>query len=59
MKVGNGADADTALGPIQNLRPQYEKVNEYIDDCAANGYKFALGGEVDKNAEGSGLSRSR
>ncbi|MCP4187436.1 MAG: aldehyde dehydrogenase family protein [Gammaproteobacteria bacterium] len=51
MKVGNGADADTALGPIQN-QPQYEKVNEYIDDCAANGYTFALGGDVDKNAEG-------
>lgn len=51
MKVGNGADADTALGPIQNL-PQYEKVNEYIDDCAENGYTFAIGGEVDKGAEG-------
>ena len=51
MKVGNGADADTALGPIQNL-PQYEKVNEYIDDCKANNYKFSLGGDVNKDAEG-------
>ena len=51
VKVGNGANADTELGPIQNL-PQYEKVNDYIDDRKENGHKFALGGEVDKNAEG-------
>jgi acyl-CoA reductase-like NAD-dependent aldehyde dehydrogenase len=51
VKVGNGANADTELGPIQNL-PQYEKVNDYIDNCKENGHKFALGGEVDKNAEG-------
>ena len=51
IKVGNGANADTELGPIQNL-PQYEKVNDYIDDCTENGYNFAIGGEVDKNAEG-------
>ena len=51
VKVGNGAEEDTALGPIQNL-PQYNKVNEYIDDCTANGYRFALGGEVDKDAPG-------
>ena len=34
IKVGNGADAETDLGPIQNL-PQYEKVIEYIEDCKA------------------------
>jgi acyl-CoA reductase-like NAD-dependent aldehyde dehydrogenase len=51
IQVGNGADAGTELGPIQNL-PQFEKVNEYIDDCAANGFTFALGGEVDRGAKG-------
>jgi len=51
IRVGNGADQDTDLGPIQNL-PQFEKVNEYIDDCAANGFTFALGGEVDRGAKG-------
>ena len=51
VKVGNGADTDTQLGPIQNLQ-QYEKVGEYFDDCAANGYTFALGGETDPNAGG-------
>lgn len=49
VKVGNGADGDTQLGPIQNLQ-QYEKVGEYFDDCAANGYTFALGGRIDPNA---------
>ncbi|MFE5708484.1 aldehyde dehydrogenase family protein [Rhodococcus koreensis] len=51
VKVGNGADGDTQLGPIQNLQ-QYEKVGEYFDDCAANGYTFALGGRIDPNADG-------
>lgn len=51
QKVGNGADPDTALGPIQN-EPQYRKVLDYIDDCRRNGYRFALGGEVDPQAGG-------
>ena len=49
--VGDGADPDTQLGPIQN-EPQFKKVREYFDDCHANGYIFALGGEIDENAEG-------
>ncbi|MDF3306741.1 aldehyde dehydrogenase family protein [Rhodococcus sp. T2V] len=49
--VGNGAAAETQLGPIQNL-PQLQKVQEYFDDCAANGYTFALGGQIDPNAGG-------
>lgn len=51
VKVGDGAAADTELGPIQNL-PQYEKVREFFDDCAANGYAFALGGKIEPEAEG-------
>ena len=51
IRVGNGADEGTDLGPIQNL-PQFEKVIDFIDDCAANGYTFALGGAVDRGAEG-------
>ncbi len=51
MRVGNGADAGTDLGPIQN-EPQYRKVLEYIDDCKANGYRFASGGEVKTDAAG-------
>lgn len=49
--VGDGADHATQLGPIQN-RQQYDKVREYFDDCAANGYTFALGGRLDQNARG-------
>ncbi|QSE90634.1 aldehyde dehydrogenase family protein [Rhodococcus pseudokoreensis] len=49
--VGNGADSDTQLGPIQNLQ-QYEKVGEYFDDCTAQGYTFALGGRIDPDADG-------
>ncbi len=51
QKVGNGVDPDTALGPIQN-EPQYRKVLDYFDDCRRNGYRFALGGEVDPQASG-------
>ncbi|MCC3312910.1 aldehyde dehydrogenase family protein [Nocardia africana] len=49
--VGDGAEAATQLGPIQN-EPQYRKVAEYFDDCAANGYTFALGGVIDQDAAG-------
>lgn len=51
VKVGNGADADTGLGPIQN-EPQYRKVLEYFADCRANGYRFALGGDVPTTPSG-------
>lgn len=51
IKVGNGAEVDTDIGPIQN-EPQYQKVVEYFDDCKRNAYKFAIGGEIDADAEG-------
>lgn len=51
QKVGDGSEVDTVLGPIQNL-PQYEKVIEYFEDCHANGYRFALGGQIDQKARG-------
>jgi acyl-CoA reductase-like NAD-dependent aldehyde dehydrogenase len=49
--VGDGAEAGTQLGPIQN-EPQYRKVLEYLDDCRANGYRFALGGQVRPGEKG-------
>jgi len=49
--VGDGANETTQLGPIQN-KPQYEKVCEYIDDCTRNGYRFAIGGKIDRTAKG-------
>lgn len=51
VKVGDGADPDTGLGPIQN-EPQFEKVKEYFEDSKANGYTFALGGEIDESGPG-------
>lgn len=51
VKVGNGMEADTTLGPIQNLM-QYEKVKDYFADCQKNGYSFAIGGEIDTDAPG-------
>ena len=51
IKVGDGTEEDTDLGPIQNSM-QYGKVKDYFADCHANGYKFALGGRIDENAKG-------
>ena len=51
IKVGDGTQEDTDLGPIQNSM-QYGKVKDYFADCHANGYSFALGGEIDENAAG-------
>ena len=51
VKVGDGSFKETQLGPIQNL-PQYRKVIEYFDDCRENGYRFAVGGEIDKSTRG-------
>jgi acyl-CoA reductase-like NAD-dependent aldehyde dehydrogenase len=46
VKVGNGAEADTQLGPIQN-RPQYDQLRDLLDDTRRSGASIPLGGEVD------------
>ena len=51
IKVGDGTEEDTDLGPIQNSM-QYGKVQDYFADCRANGYPFAAGGDIDENAAG-------
>jgi acyl-CoA reductase-like NAD-dependent aldehyde dehydrogenase len=51
IKVGDGTAADTDLGPIQNSM-QYGKVKDYFADCHANGYQFAIGGDIDESAPG-------
>ena len=45
VKVGDGAQQGTAVGPIQNKK-QYERVLELIKDAKDNGYKFLVGGEA-------------
>ena len=42
--VGNGLDASTQFGPVQN-RQQYEKVCGYIEDAKASG-RIIAGGEI-------------
>jgi acyl-CoA reductase-like NAD-dependent aldehyde dehydrogenase len=46
VKVGNGAEADTQLGPIQN-RPQYDKLRDLYEDTRRSGASIRLGGEID------------
>jgi aldehyde dehydrogenase (NAD+) len=45
VKVGDGAEQGTQLGPIQNKR-QYERVLDLIRDCRDKGYAFLIGGET-------------
>ena len=50
--VGDGMDPNTDLGPIQNTM-QYEKLLSMFADVKSNGYKVALGGEIDENLPGN------
>ena len=45
VKVGDGAEQGTQLGPINN-RQQYERVLDLIRDARDRGYTFLLGGEA-------------
>ena len=51
VKVGDGSQPDTQMGPIQN-EPQYRKVIEYFEDSERNHHRFAVGGKIDRNAKG-------
>lgn len=44
VKVGDGADQGTAIGPIQN-KAQYDRVLDLIQDAKDKGYPFLVGGE--------------
>ncbi len=44
IKVGNAAEADSVLGPVNN-KAQYERVLDLIADSKANGYTFLAGEE--------------
>ncbi len=43
VKVGNGLDAGTQLGPINN-QPQFERVTELVEDAKKHGAKIIAGG---------------
>lgn len=50
IKVGDGADQGTDLGPIQN-KMQYEKLKDLLADARRNDLNFFLGGDI---PEGTG-----
>ena len=45
VKVGDGAEQGTQLGPIQN-KMQFEKLQNLLADARETGAKFLLGGEI-------------
>lgn len=49
VKVGNGLESETKIGPIQN-RPQYERVCQLIQDIADRGQHVLVGGKVERGA---------
>ncbi|GAA0477932.1 aldehyde dehydrogenase family protein [Parasphingorhabdus litoris] len=51
VKVGDGAQQGTAVGPIQNKK-QYDRVIELVQDAKDNGYKFLVGGDHDPDVPG-------
>ena len=51
VKVGDGSQQGTAVGPVQNKK-QYDRVLELVQDAKDNGYKFLLGGDTDPSGTG-------
>lgn len=47
--VGDGADADTHMGPVQNA-VQFERLRALLAHCAAQGHAFALGGPFESGS---------
>lgn len=45
IKLGDGSEQGTDLGPIQN-RMQYEKLKALLEDARSSGLRFLEGGEV-------------
>ena len=43
IRVGDGADPDTVLGPLQN-KAQFDRVAELVEDAKANGARILCGG---------------
>lgn len=45
VKVGDGLEADTQLGPINN-KMQFDKVSSLVEDARQNGARVAVGGKA-------------
>ena len=44
VNVGNGLDEDSQLGPVNN-QPQFERVQELVEDARASGGRMVAGGQ--------------
>lgn len=51
IKVGNGLEEDSILGPVQNAM-QFQKVKALVDDAVANGARVLMGGNPDPDQAG-------
>lgn len=51
LKVGNGTDETTHIGPIQN-EMQYEKLRRIIQDIENSGSRFVIGGRPPSSGSG-------
>lgn len=51
IKVGNGLEEDSILGPVQNAM-QFQKVKALVDDAVANGARVLMGGNPDPDQPG-------
>lgn len=51
VKMGDGSEQGTELGPVQN-KQQFDRVVEIINDCKENGFRFLTGGDVATDAPG-------
>ncbi|MCJ2185850.1 aldehyde dehydrogenase family protein [Novosphingobium beihaiensis] len=49
VKVGNGLEEDSILGPIQN-RMQFEKVSRLVEEAKGSGARLLCGGEAISNS---------
>ncbi len=45
VKVGNGLEQGTQIGPVNN-KPQYQRVRELVEDAKKHGARFVAGGEA-------------
>ncbi|WP_176598991.1 MULTISPECIES: aldehyde dehydrogenase family protein [Sphingobium] len=51
VKMGDGSEQGTELGPVQN-KQQFDRVVEIIDDCKDKGLRFLTGGNVPQDGSG-------
>jgi len=51
VKVGDGLDPETGMGPVQN-KMQFDKLKEFLADIRANRQTIVLGGEIDEARAG-------